>query len=107
MITSIYSLGKVTGAGMWVFGYFVCILIFVLICAMFKANRTRKGVVTLALSLIISEIICDTAWYLIFYSGGSYHNYGIRGAYSIFLWPVILLIAGLIGTRQNMSRKAS
>ena len=88
MITSIYSLGKVTGAGMWVFGYFVCILIFVLICAMFKANRTRKGVVTLALSLIISEIICDTA-------------------YSIFLWPVILLIAGLIGTRQNMSRKAS
>jgi len=107
MITAIYSIGKVTGAEFWVWGYFISTLIFAAISLLFRANRTKNGIITIALGLLVAEILCDTAWFLIYYPGGSYANYGIGGVYGLFIWPALLIIVGVIGTGRNRSRKQS
>jgi lipopolysaccharide export LptBFGC system permease protein LptF len=107
MVTVIYSLGEVNGAEIWASGFFVCILVFAVACMQFKANRTKNGIITILLSLLMAETICDISWFLIYYSGGSYHNYGIGGVYGVLLWPAILLLAGAISTKRNISRSAA
>ena len=101
MFTAIHSLNNVIGAEYWLIGLLVCALIFVLGCLLFKQCRTPKGIRTIVFSLLLSEIVCDIAWYLIYYPAGNYHNYGIGGVFVLLLWPVLLLIAGIITVKRN------
>ena len=101
MFTAIHSLNNVIGAEYWLIGFLVCALIFVLGCLLFKQCRTPKGIRTIVFSLLLSEIVCDIAWYLIYYPAGNYHNYGIGGVFVLLLWPVLLLIAGIITVKRN------
>lgn len=104
MVTAFYSIGKVTGAEIWVSGFFVCILFFAAVCLLFKANRTKKSIIAILLSLLVAEIICDITWFLIYFPGGSYTNYGMNGIVWLMLWPAILILAGVIGSVRNISR---
>lgn len=105
MFTAIYSIGKVNGAvEIWVSGFFICSFIFAAICLLFKVNRTKKGIITISLCLLAAEIICDIAWFFIYYYSGSYYNYGVRGLLGLLLWPALLIFAGIVGTRRNVSR---
>lgn len=104
MVSAFYSIGKVIGAEIWFAGFFICILIFAAFCLLFKANRTKKGIAAILLSLFAAEIVCDITWFLIYFSGGSYTNNGINGMIWLLLWPAVLIPAGVIGTLRNISR---
>ncbi len=85
----------------YVAGFFVCALIFIVVCLLFKRCRTPKGIRTIVVSLLLSEIVCDIAWYRIYYPARNYHNYGIGGVFMLLLWPVLLIIAGIITVKRN------
>ncbi|OQB22369.1 MAG: hypothetical protein BWY11_02086 [Firmicutes bacterium ADurb.Bin182] len=105
MFTAFYSIGRVIGfAEIWLYGIFICLLVFTAICLLFKANRTKKGIIIILLSLLAAEIICDVIWFLIYFSDGSYYNYGLKGVFGLLLWPAMLILAGVISTKLNITR---
>lgn len=108
MFTAVYSLGKVIGARNWVFGFFICAAVYLLVCLIPKVNRTRNGYFVVLMSLLSAEILCDAAWFMAFYSGGKYHNYGlVQGVCLTLLWPALLIAAGIVGTSINKVRLKS
>ena len=105
MITSIYSLGKVVGAELMVAGVALCILLYLAVCFLFPHNRTGQGVKTVLLALLGAEAVCDVIWFLMYFPGGDYHNYGIGGVMGVFLWPMLLCLAGAVAAAVNCSRE--
>lgn len=105
MITSIYSLGKVVGAELMVAGLLVCAALYLGLSLLIRANRTKRGIRVLLLALLGAEVVCDAVWFLLYFPGGDYHNYGIGGALGVFLWPMLLCLAGGIASAVNQSRE--
>ena len=101
MITAIYSLSQVHGAELWLLFWFICLVVYLGICYIFKSNRTKSGISTVLIGLLIAEVIVDLIWAIIYYHNGSYINYGIGAVYGLFTWIPILLITAAIVTINN------
>lgn len=101
MVTSIYSLGKVVGAELMLAGVLLCVALYLTGCFLFRRNRTRRGAQNVVLALLGVEILCDAVWFLFYFPGGDYHNYGIGGVMGVFLWPMLLCLAGVVATAVN------
>ncbi len=99
MISAIISLGQIVGAELWLVGWGVCVVIYFAILLPNKHNRGYgKNVL---FWFLIAEVLTDLCWALVYYKNSVYFNYGIGAVYGLVLWPVALVIAGIIATMQN------
>lgn len=101
MITAIYSLSQVHGAELWLLFWFICLVAYLGICYIFKSNRTKSGIKTVMIGLLIAEVVVDLVWALIYYRNGVYINYGIGAVYGLFMWIPALIITAIIVTIRN------
>lgn len=107
MITALYSLSRVSGAELTLIWYLGWCLLYFLLCSLAKDNRTHQCLHRMALGWLIAEVICDGAWFAFYFPSGHYVNHGIGSMYASLLWPVLLLLAGLVVTAINAKRKSS
>lgn len=105
MFTSVYALGRVTGAGFLPVWVILWGGIYLALSFLLPGNRTGKGARTVLLALLFAELLCDTVWLLVYFPGGHYHNYGVGGVYGVLLWPLLLLIAGGVSAAVNGEEK--
>ena len=77
MITAIYSLSQVHGAEWWLLFWLICAAAYVGISFLIKHNRTKRGIKTALIGLLIAEVLMDLVWAVIYYHKGTYTNYGI------------------------------
>jgi len=103
MVTAIRSLTNVHGAGLWLLFWFVCLVVYLCVCFLIKANRTKHGIKGIFIGLLIAEVIIDLVWGVIYYHGGSYTNYGMSAVLGLLMWIPVLLITGIIVTIRNKS----
>lgn len=101
MITAIYSLSQVHGAELWLLFWFICLVAYWGICYIFKPNRTKSGIKTVLIGLLIAEVVIDLIWAIIYYHNGSYINYGIGAVYGLFMWIPVLVITAIVVTAKN------
>lgn len=106
MLFSLYTLGKVSGAEFMLVGVLVCALIYLAVCLPLGANRTGRGPRRVLLALLIADLVCDALWYVMYFPGGEYRNWGIGGVFGAALWPLLLCIAGGVVTALNEEREA-
>ena len=66
-----------------------------------KPNRTRNGIKTVLLGLLIAELVIDLIWAIFYYHNGSYINYGLGAIYGLMMWIPALIITGIIVTAKN------
>lgn len=105
MVTAIYSLDKVNGAEVMIFGWVVCAVIYVIGCFLPKGNRSWQGCREIFWYLLASEIVTDIIWTILYYEDGHYINHGLGSIYGVLIWPMILLAAGIFVTMQNKEKK--
>lgn len=105
MLFSLYTLGKLNGAEVMLAGVLVCALIYLAVCLLLRTNRKGRGVRRVLLALLISELVCDALWYVMYFPGGEYRNWGIGGVYGAALWPLLLFVAGGVVTALNEERE--
>lgn len=101
MITAIYSLGNIYGAGLWLLYWLICLIVYIGVCFMIKPNRTQSGIKVSLIGLLIAELMIDLLWAAIYYPNGSYKNRGIVAAYALLLWIPVLIITGIFVTVKN------
>lgn len=94
MITSACALGQhITGADIWLAG---CVVCFLLACVLSFAARPNRGknLLRTAAGLVISAVLCDILWLLIYFPGGEYANPGLAAAGWLLLYPLCLAAGG-------------
>ncbi len=101
MVTAIYSLSQVHGAELWLLFWIICVVAYFGICMLIKHNRTKHGVKNVLIGLLITEVINDLVWAIIYYYNGTYINYGIGAIYGLILWVPALLITSFVVTTKN------
>ena len=94
MLFSLFLLNKVYGAGLMLAGVLVCTALYLAVGLIPRCGRTRKGRRTVLLGLLCGEVLCDVAWWFLYFPGGEYRNYGIGGVYGALLWPLALFVVG-------------
>ena len=72
MVTAIYSLDKVNGADVMLLGWIICGAIYLLACLLIRENRRRHGLWNILWYLLVSEIVTDIIWAILYYEDGSY-----------------------------------
>ena len=105
MVTTIYSLSHVHGAEIWLLFWLICAIAYLGICFLIKPNRTKKGINTTFIGLLVAEIVIDLAWALIYYRRGGYINYGIGAVYGLFMWIPVLIFTSIIVTAKNKANQ--
>lgn len=105
MLAALYSIRRVSGAEVLAAGALICAVIYLAVSFLVSGSRTKKGKCTVLLALLCAELTCDAAWFLLYFPGGEYHNYGIGGVYGAALWPILLLIAGGAAAAINSGRE--
>ena len=105
MLVSLYALGRVVGAGVMLAGVLACAALYLAAGLIPRGGRARKGRRVVWLGLLCAELVCDTAWWFLYFPGGDYHNHGIGGVYGALLWPLLLLIVGGIVCAVNADRE--
>ncbi len=101
MITAIYSLSNLHGAEIWLLFWAVCVVVYLGIGFLIKQNRTKQGIKTMLIGLLIAEVVIDFAWALFYYRNGAYINYGVGATYGLFWWIPVLIITLIIVTVKN------
>lgn len=102
MLVALYSVQHVYGADVWLIAAVGCAAAYLVLCGLFRRNRSRRGIAAVVLGLLAAEMICDWVWASAFYPGGEYRNYGLGGSYMLVLiWPGLLLLTGWIVTWIN------
>ena len=94
MLTALYSVGSVAGADLWMKVVLLTSLAYFLICFSFRRSRSGRGVLTVLMGWLLTELLCDVVWLAEFWPGGMYHNGGLESAVVLLLWPVLLCLAG-------------
>lgn len=101
VVTAIYALGQIHGAEIWLLFWFICVIVYTGICLSWKSNRSKQGIKTMLIGLLIAEVIVDFIWALICYYNTDCLNYGIGAVYGLFTWIPLLLIMAVIVTVKN------
>lgn len=104
MLFSLLLLDNVYGGGVMLAGVLVCAALYLAVGLIPRRGRTRKGRRTVLLGLLCGEAVCDLAWFLLYFPGGEYRNYGIGGVYGALLWPLALFIIGAAVGGINAAR---
>ena len=105
MLVSLYALGKVVGAEVMLIGVLVCAALYLAAGLIPRCGRARKGRRAVWLGLLGAELVCDGAWWLLYFPDGDYHNHGIGGVYGALLWPLLLLVVGGVVWAVNAGRE--
>ncbi|MCD7754799.1 MAG: hypothetical protein LUJ09_00445 [Firmicutes bacterium] len=103
MVTALISQSYVNHAGAWLAGWFVCSLVYMIVCFMFKTNR--RNVKHVLFSFLLMEFVVDVAWALIYYGPDGYINQGLSSVLGLLLWPAALIISGVIVTVNGKSHR--
>lgn len=82
-------------------GFALCVMVYLAVCGVFPCNRTRHGGKRILLALMTAGILCDALWFLMYFPGGEYQNYGIGGSFGVLLCPVLFFAAGVLVTAWN------
>ena len=101
MITAIYSLSFVHGAELWLLFWFACVIAYTGICCLPKPNRTKSGIKTTLIGLLVAEVVIDMIWAIIYYHNGTCLNYGVGAVYGLLLWIPVLIITAIVVTTKN------
>ena len=101
MISGLYAIGRVVGAEILMAGFGICAVLYGLCCFLIRENRGKKSRRRVLLGFLIAAVACDLLWFLFYFPGGEYRNYGLGGVFAVFLWPCLLLLAGAIVTAYN------
>lgn len=101
MVTAIYSLAKVHGAELWLLFWFVCIIAYLSICFSVKVNRTKNGITTTLIGLLIAEFVTDITWALIYYRNSGFIDFGVGAVYGLYMWIPMLVITSIIVSVKN------
>lgn len=101
MVTAMYSLSQVYGAELWLLFWLACVAIYLGIGFFIKENRTGNGFKRVWIGLLIAEVLIDLLWARIYYSNGTYRNYGIGAMYGLLLWIPLLAATLAIVTVKN------
>ena len=104
MVTTLYSLEYVHGAGILFFFWLICALIYLALCFISKRNRSDEGRKTVFYGLLGAEIFIDVLWSFYYYPGGEYVNMGLGAVFGILLWIPVLVVAGIAVTVRNVNR---
>ena len=101
VVTGIYAIGRIYGAELILIIFGICLLLCVGIGMLFRCNRSMQGFKRFLLLIGVTACCCDGLMFLILFPGGEYQNYGIGGAYAVFLYPAALCVAAVIVTAWN------
>ena len=105
MVTAIISLSKVHGAEMWLIGWIVCMCAYFTIMLLIKDNRKhKKAIKNTFFWFLVGEFIADLTWALIYYNNSGYINYGVGAICGLFIWPIVLIVAGILATIENKKK---
>ena len=74
MLTALYSVGSVAGADLWMKVVLLTSLAYFLICFSFRRSRSGRGVLTVLMGWLLTELLCDMVWLAWFWPGGAYRN---------------------------------
>ena len=106
MVTAIYSLSFVHGAELWLLFWLACVIAYMGLCLAAKPNRTRNGIKTVMIGLLVAEVVIDMIWAAIYYHNGTYLNYGIGAVYGLLLWiPILLMTLAAVTARNRKNDK--
>ena len=64
MLTALYSVGSVAGADLWMKVVLLTSLAYFLICFSFRRSRSGRGVLTVLMGWLLTELLCDMVWLL-------------------------------------------
>ena len=92
MLTAVYSLGRVNGAEIWLVGWLICAVVFVLAGFLRKENRNVREFGRRLNGLLAAGAVVDLIWFCLYCPDGEYANPGIAGVYFLILWPVLLVV---------------
>ena len=59
MLTALYSVGSVAGADLWMKVVLLTSLAYFLICFSFRRSRSGRGVLTVLMGWLLTELLCD------------------------------------------------
>ena len=96
MLISLYSIAHVHGGWLWALLTFLCTAIYLVVCLLSCTEHSWKARLPIFIGLLCGEIICDVLWYLIYFPGGVYFNYGLGGIGGLLLWPFLLMGIGAL-----------
>ena len=91
MLTALYSVGSVAGADLWMKVVLLTSLAYFLICFSFRRSRSGRGVLTVLMGWLLTELLCDMVWLAWFWPGGAYRNGGLGSAVALLLWACAAL----------------
>lgn len=87
-------------------GALFCILLYSILTLPVKANRTTDGYMTLLIGAFVAIITSNIILFILFFSTGSYHNYGLIGFYySLIIFVLTFSASGVITTVLNKKRE--
>ena len=95
MLTAVYSSGHVSGAEVWLAGWWICAAVFFLTGFLHRENRNVVEFGRRLNGLLFAGAIVDIVWFRFYYPDGRYVNHGIAGAYLLLLWPAALVLTAL------------
>ena len=104
MVTAFYSLLQVKGADLWMLFWLISAAAYLGIGLLIRYNCTVKGVKNMLIGLLISEVITDIMWAVIYCYNSVYLSYGIGAVYGLILWVPLLAVTLVVVTVKN--RKA-
>ena len=55
------------------------------------SNRNKRSILFYIVGMTIILEICDMIWLSYLYPGGEYYNRGVRGAYTLLIFPILLI----------------
>ncbi len=95
-------MNDVTGTQVLLLFEFSGLLLYSICMLVAKANRTTNGYVTSLIGLFAAIISSNLILFLLFFSTGSYYNYGIVSVYySLIIIVMAFLISGIVTTIIN------
>lgn len=98
MITAIFTLSQVRGAELWLLFWFFPLVAYIGIGYMLKSNHTKQGIKNLLIGLLITEVVNDLVWSIIYYINDTLLEYGVGLTYGLYLWFSLLVITLIIVT---------
>lgn len=94
MITALIARGYVQGADSFIVGWLICAALYMISCFAFRCNRKSPQGVLLA--FLLAEFVVDVIWAVVYFGPNGYINHGIGAVIWLGLWPLSLVVAGLV-----------
>lgn len=102
MLGALYSVARVVGGELLLLTWGICAAIYLAVGFVRRKGRGRKGryqlLIGLLIGLLVSEVLVDVIFFLTFFPGGEYRNWGVGSVSVVGVWPAALLAAYAITT---------